>query len=162
MYFECHAHVRIRFKLASVVGKGRVRDGGVPQGCTLSMMVTVALYLPWRLCLESVSGVTPQLHADNLMCTCTGSDDLLMSERFATNYSGLLMDVRLPAKCVLPSTDAAVRGESRISDGEDHESVKLDVGDSGGHYTLLIENELPLFLQGLNGCRVGLVIRLYG
>ena len=46
-YFEYHAHVRLRFKLASGLGEPRTRDGGVPQGCPLSMMFIVALYLPW-------------------------------------------------------------------------------------------------------------------
>ena len=46
-YFEYHAHVRLRFKLASGVGQSWTRDGGIPQGCPLSMMFIVALYLPW-------------------------------------------------------------------------------------------------------------------
>ena len=32
-YFEYHAHVRLRFKLASGFGEPWVRDGGIPQGC---------------------------------------------------------------------------------------------------------------------------------
>ena len=46
-YFEYHAHARLRFKLASGLGEPWTRDGGIPQGCPLSMMFTVALYLPW-------------------------------------------------------------------------------------------------------------------
>ena len=46
-YFECHAHVRLRFKLAAGLGEPWTRDGGIPQGCSLSMMFIVALYLPW-------------------------------------------------------------------------------------------------------------------
>ena len=46
-YFEYHAHVRLRFKLASGLGEPWTRDGGIPQGCPLSMMFIVALYLPW-------------------------------------------------------------------------------------------------------------------
>ena len=46
-FFECHAHVRLRFKLASGLGEPWTRDGGIPQGCPLSMMFIVALYLPW-------------------------------------------------------------------------------------------------------------------
>ena len=45
-YFEYHAHVRMRFKLASGLGAPWTRDGGIPQGCPLSMMFIVALYLP--------------------------------------------------------------------------------------------------------------------
>ena len=45
-YFEYHARVRLRFKLASGFGEPWTRDGGIPQGCPLSMMFIVALYLP--------------------------------------------------------------------------------------------------------------------
>ena len=45
-YFEYHAHVRLRFKLASGLGEPWTRDGSIPQGCPLSMMFIVALYLP--------------------------------------------------------------------------------------------------------------------
>ena len=40
-----HAHVKLRFKRAAGPDE---RDGGIPQGCPLSMMFIVALYLPWR------------------------------------------------------------------------------------------------------------------
>ena len=33
VYFEYHAHVRLRFKLASGLGEHWTRDGGIPQGC---------------------------------------------------------------------------------------------------------------------------------
>ena len=46
-YFQYHAHVRLRFKLASGLGEPWTRDGGIPQGCPLSMMFIVAWYLPW-------------------------------------------------------------------------------------------------------------------
>ena len=46
-YFESHSHVRLRFKLAAGLGQPWTRDGGIPhQGCPLSMMFIVALYLP--------------------------------------------------------------------------------------------------------------------
>ena len=38
---------RHRFKLAAGLGQPWTRDGGIPQGCPLSMMFIVALYLPW-------------------------------------------------------------------------------------------------------------------
>ena len=44
---EYHANVRLRFKLASGLGEPWTRDGGIPQGCPLSMMFIVALHLPW-------------------------------------------------------------------------------------------------------------------
>ena len=40
-YFEYHAHVRMRFKLASGLGEPWTRDGDIPQGCPLSMMFIV-------------------------------------------------------------------------------------------------------------------------
>ena len=46
-HFEYHAHVRLRFKQASGLGEPWTRDGGILQGCSLSMMFIVALYLPW-------------------------------------------------------------------------------------------------------------------
>ena len=42
-YFEYHAHVRLRFKPAAGLGEPWTRDGGIPQGCPLSMMCIVAL-----------------------------------------------------------------------------------------------------------------------
>ena len=44
-YFEYHAHVRLRFNLASGLGEPWTRDGGIPQGCLLSLMFAVALCL---------------------------------------------------------------------------------------------------------------------
>ena len=68
-YFEYHAHVRLRFKLAAGLGEPWTRDGGIPQGCPLSMMFIVALYLPWCRYLSAQVCVEPQLYADNLKCT---------------------------------------------------------------------------------------------
>ena len=65
-YFENHAHVRLLFKLASGIGEPWTRDGGIPQGCPLSMMFIVALFLPWCMYLAAHEGVQPQLYADNL------------------------------------------------------------------------------------------------
>ena len=67
-YFEYHSHVRLRFKLAAGLGQPWTRDGGIPQGCPLSMMFIAALYLPWCRYLGSQDGVQPQLYADNLEC----------------------------------------------------------------------------------------------
>ena len=59
-YFEYHSHVRLRFKLAAGLGEPWTRDGGIPQGCPLSMIFTVALYLPWCRYLSAQVGVEPQ------------------------------------------------------------------------------------------------------
>ena len=81
-YFEYHAHVRMRFKLASGLGAPWFRDGGIPQGCPLSMMFIVALYLPWCRYLSAQVGVQPQLYADNLKCVSRDPDSLLAAARW--------------------------------------------------------------------------------
>ena len=67
-YFEYHSSVRLRFKLAAGLGQPWTRDGGIPQGCPLSMMFIVALYLPWCRYLAAQGGIQPQFYADNLKC----------------------------------------------------------------------------------------------
>ena len=37
VYFSFHCQVRLRFKLAAGLGEPWCRDGGIPQGCPLSM-----------------------------------------------------------------------------------------------------------------------------
>ena len=44
--FSVHSQVRLRFKLAAGFGKPWCRDGGIPQGCPLSVVFIVALYVP--------------------------------------------------------------------------------------------------------------------
>ena len=82
-----HANVRLRFKLACGLGSPWTRDGGIPQGCPLSMIFIVALYLPWCKALESIPGFRPQLYADNLKCV-SGSPAALLSAaaRFTSMY----------------------------------------------------------------------------
>ena len=60
-YFEYHARVRLRFRLASGLGQSWTRDGGTPQGCPLSMMFIVAFYLPWCRYLAAQVGVQPPI-----------------------------------------------------------------------------------------------------
>ena len=76
-YFEYHAHVRRKFKLSCGLGESWTRDGGIPQGCPLSMIFTVALFLPWCRNLESCRRVWPQLDADNQKCVSTCDHDFL-------------------------------------------------------------------------------------
>ena len=54
VYFGYHANVRLRFKLACGLGSPWTRDGGIPQGCPLSMVFIVALYLPGLLLLMTL------------------------------------------------------------------------------------------------------------
>ena len=44
-YFSSHNQVRLRFKLATGLGEPRCKGGGIPQGCPLSMVFIVALYV---------------------------------------------------------------------------------------------------------------------
>ena len=47
VYLAYHNQVRLRFKLAAVLDEPWCRDGNIPQGCLLSMVFTVALYVLW-------------------------------------------------------------------------------------------------------------------
>ena len=135
-HFEYHAHVRLRFKLASGLGEPWTRDGGIPQGCPLSMMFIVALYLPWCRYVAAQEVVQPQLYADNLKCISRDPGVLLRAARFTTGYVRLVGQEPAPSKCVLLSTSREVRRDKKdwvFSDGGDKWSVKFDVLDLGGH-----------------------------
>ena len=134
--FECHAHVRMRSKLASGLGAPWTRDGGIPQGCPLSMMFIVALYLPWCRYLSAQVGVQPQLYADNLKCVSRDPDSLFAAARFTTGYVRLVGQEPAPSKCVLLSTSREVRHSMKgwlLSHEGDQWSVRFDVRDLGGH-----------------------------
>ena len=113
-YFEYHAHVRWRFKLASGLGEPWTREGGIPQGCPLSMMFIVALYLPWcRYHLAVHEGVQPQLYGDNLKCVSRDPGLLLNAARFTTGYVRLVGQESAPSRCVLLSTSREVRKDMK-------------------------------------------------
>ena len=107
-YLEYHAHVRLRFKLASGLGEPWTRNGRIPQGCPLNMMLIVALYLPWCRYLAAHEGVQPQLYADNLKCVSRDPDLLLRAARFTTVYVRLVGQEPAPSKCVLLSTSGEI------------------------------------------------------
>ena len=143
-YFEFHSHVRLRFKLAAGLGQPWTRDGGIPQGCPLSMMFIVALYLPWCHYLAAhgegrgrgEGGGQPQLYADNLKCVSRDPDLLLHAARFTTGYVRLVGQEPPTSKCVLLSTSREVRKDMKkwvLSLEGDKWSVKFDVRDLGGH-----------------------------
>ena len=135
-YFEYHAHVRLRFKLAAGLGEPWTWDGGIPQGCLLSMMFIVALYLPWCRYLSAQVGVEPQLYADNLKCVSRDPDLLLTAARFTTGYVRLVGQEPAPSKGVLLSTSRDVRRSMKewvLSLEGDRWSVRFDVRDLGGH-----------------------------
>ena len=54
VYFSFHSQVRLRFKLATGLGEPWCRDGGISQGCPLSMVFIVALYVPWCRHLDAL------------------------------------------------------------------------------------------------------------
>ena len=112
-YFECHAHVRLRFKLASGLGEPWTRDGGIPQEWPLSMMFIVALYVPWCWYLAAQDGVQPQLYADNLKCVSRDANLLLRAARFITGHVRLVGQEPAPSKCVLLSTSRVVRKDMK-------------------------------------------------
>ena len=135
-YFEFHGHVRLRFELSSGLGLPWTRDGGIPQGCPLSMMFTVALYLPWCRYLAAQEGVQPQVYADNLKCLSGDPGVLWRGARFTSSYVRLVGQEPAPSKCVLLSTSGEVRRDMKDwvwSDSGDKWSVKFDVRDLGGH-----------------------------
>ena len=61
VYFSSHSQVRLRFKLAAGLVELWCRDGGIPQGCPLSMVFIVALYVTWCRHLDALPCVEPQL-----------------------------------------------------------------------------------------------------
>ena len=56
VYFEFHADVRLRRKLAAGIGGAWTTDGGIPQGSPLSKVFITASYLPRSKCLEAIGG----------------------------------------------------------------------------------------------------------
>ena len=130
-----HAYF-LRFKLVSGLGQSWTRDGGIPQGCPLSMMFIMALYLPWCRYLAAEVGVQPQLYADNLKCLSRNPDLLLHAARFTTKYVRLVGQEPAPSKCVILSSSREVRKDMKgwvLSQEGDQWSVKFDVLDLGGH-----------------------------
>ena len=81
---------KLRFELAAGLGEPWTRDGGIPQGCPLSMMFIVALFLPWCKYLAAQEGVEPQLYADNLECVLWDPGVLLRAARFTAGYVRLV------------------------------------------------------------------------
>ena len=100
VYFSYHANVRLRFKLACGLGSPWTRDGGIRQGCPLSMIFIVALYLPWCRALESIPSVRPQLYADNLKCVSGSPAALLSAARFTGMKFCFVGQKAAPKKCV--------------------------------------------------------------
>ena len=136
VYFSFHRDVRLRFKLAAGLGVAWKRDGGIPQGCPLSMVFIIALYTPWCRYLESRASISPQLYADNLMCTSYSVDSLLEAAQYTVSYVRAVGQEASPSKCVLLSTSRAARRRMTAWRNRNEGcfwAVKLDVRDLGGH-----------------------------
>ena len=108
--------------LLGLVNRGLGRDGGIPQGCPLSMMFIVALYLPWCKYLAAQESVEPQLYADNLKSVSRDPCVLLRAAGFTTGNVRLVGQERAPSKRVLMSTSRVTRRDMRdwvLTDGGD-------------------------------------------
>ena len=112
-YFEYHARVLLRLKLASGLGEPGLVMVGSLRGVLLSMMFIVALYLPWCRYLAAHGWVQPQLYADNLKCVSRDPGLLLHAARFTTGYVRLDGQELAPSKCVLLSTSREVRKDMK-------------------------------------------------
>ena len=99
------------------------RDGGIPQGCPLSMVFIAALGAPWCRHLEGLNGIT-QLKADNLKCTSYSVDILLAAARCSVSYVKVAGQERAARQRM-----TACRNENEGCLW----AVKLDVRDLGGH-----------------------------
>ena len=124
----------MRFKLAAGLGEPWCRDGGIPQGCPLSLVFIVALYVAWCRHLESLPDIKIQLYADNLKCSAARPRALFESAYFTAKYVRLVGQDVSPGKCVLLGTSKAVRRAMKLWDisGEGgFWKVQLDVRDLG-------------------------------
>ena len=107
VHFSFNCQVRLRFKLAAGSGEFWCRDGSIPQGCPLSMVSKVALYVPWCRRLEAMPCIKPHLYADNLKCSAVCPNALLGAARFTAQYVRSVGQDVSPGKCVLLSTSKA-------------------------------------------------------
>ena len=136
VYFSFHRQVRLRFKLAAGLGEPRCRDGGIPQGCPLSMVFIDALHVPWCRHLDALPSFKPQLYAYNLKCSAARPRASFESARFTAQYVRSVGQEVSPGECVLLSTSKAVRKAMKlwdISGDGGFGKVQLDVRDLGGH-----------------------------
>ena len=86
--------------------------------------------------MESLAGISLQLYADNLKCTCKSVDSVLAAAQYTVSYVRAVGQEASPSKCVLLSTSKAAR--RRVTAWRNRNegcfwSVKLDVRDSGGN-----------------------------
>ena len=82
--------------MASGLGEPWTRDGGIPQGCPLSMMFIVAMYLPWCRYLAARANAADALDAA----------DVFLYRDFSI---APLLDMRRRFKAVMDILDAMIR-----------------------------------------------------
>ena len=109
------------------------------EGCPLSMIFIVALYVPWCRHLEALPEVKPQLYADNRKCSAERRRPCLnLLGSLPSMYGRSVRDVS-PGKCVLLTTSRSVRRAMKLwgvaGDGV-FWKVELGVRDLGGHLDL--------------------------
>ena len=162
VYFSFHSQVRLRFKLAAGLGEPWCRDGGIPQGCPLSMIFIVALYVPWCRHLDSLPDIKPQLYADNLKCSAERHRALFESARFTAQYVRSVGQDVSPGKCVLLSTSKSVRRALKLWDiSGDGGFGQVSVGFPRGLVRLLLRLLLlVLYLWVFKSSWVGFVVSI--
>ena len=116
VYFSFHGQVRLRFKLAAGLGEPWCRDGGIPQGCPLSMVFIVALYVPGVDILSHclILNLNSMLIILNVVAARPRA--LFESAYFTARYVRLVGQDVSPGKCVLLSTSKAVRRAMKLWD----------------------------------------------
>ena len=111
VYFGYHANVRLRFKHACGLGSSWTRDGGIPQGCPLSMILLLLfIFLGVRLWTPAVGGpVVGKLRSD------LGSGDGQAVHLFKdSSVSGVIV-LRRRLGCVLSVLDGIYRNGLTLS-----------------------------------------------
>ena len=110
-YFEYHAHVRLRFKLASGLGEPWSLDGGIPQGCPLSRCLLLLYTYPgvsiWLLMRR------PSNKCMLMILSASLGILTLHAARFTSGFVRLVGQEPAPCKCVLLSTSRVVRKDMR-------------------------------------------------
>ena len=152
------SQVRLWNKLAAGLGEPWCRDGGIPQGCPLSLVFVVALYVPWCRHLDALPDVKPQLYADNLKCSVERPRALFESARFTARYVRSVGQDVSPVKCVLLSTSKSVRKAMKlwdISGDGGFWKVQLDVRDLGGHLDFTFSARAGTLSKGVRDATLG-------
>ena len=107
----------------------------MPQGCPLSMMFIIALYVSWCRYLGALGGVRPQLYADNMKCVPSDPALLFRAARFTAGCVRLVGQEPAPNECFLlcrSKEDVRAMRSWVLSDPEEKWTVKFDVRDLGG------------------------------